>query len=544
MSATLSVTMTGEDRVTCVLRSPMGRRLKLSGSLAGPVAEAVEGDVELLSNAAIVNNTWAYAKHSMAALQAEEADDEKSQQAQAKVHEDIAKEISGFVDQLTTEALSRRWCSGCFAKATHRKVAVRRRLPTYLCAECGSPTRVCPAPGCKHMAVRGPGSIKLPKYCAEHRHELPSFERAADKIASPADYREILQYDSANLAKHAKVAGFGLLGGAVLGPVAFAAAPALGGLVGVTFGGYSGAVATSWGLATLGGGAIGSGGIAFGMAGGTAVITAAGAALGTAFGASVINAYVSDDKSFDIQKFRDGPGTPVLIARGFLTANARDWRAAVEMVERRYPESPIYFVHWGSKELEAVAKYAVANLGIQQGAAFAAVGGAMAHKAAAAALGPVGWALGGLGLATKSPFHTAAVRADKTGAALAGILARTEFDEVILIGHSLGGRAMITAAESLRTDEDAPAVVALHLLGAARGRDGDWGRLSRAVSGVVHNYCSRNDKVLKYLYKLAMLGSVAIGAEGFGSSYPNIIDQDVSTEVLGHSDYFDDVTLV
>ncbi len=543
MSATVSVTMVGEGRVACVLRSPMGRRLELSGPLAGPVAEAIEGDDEMLSNAAMVNNAWAYAKHSIAALEAAEPDDEKSQLAQAGVHEEIAREISGFVDRLTTEVVLARWCSGCFAKTTHRKVAVRRRLPTYLCAKCGTPTRVCPAPGCAHMAVRGPGSVRLPKYCAEHRHELPSFARAADKISAPHRYRDILKYDSANLARHSRLAGFGLLGGAVLGPAAYAAAPALGGLVGVTFGGYSGAVATSWGLATLGGGAIGSGGIAFGMAGGTAVITAAGAALGTAFGASLINAYVSDDQSFGIQKFRAGNGTPVVIARGFLTQNAQDWDAAVDMVEARYPDSPVYLLHWGSKEKESIAKYVFANMGIQQGAAFAGVGGAMAHKAAAAALGPIGWAMAGAGLA-KNPWHSATVRADKAGAALAGILARTETDEVILVGHSLGGRVMITAAESMGTDPAAPAVAAVHLVGAARGRGGDWGRLGRAVTGEVHNYHSTNDKVLKYLYKGAMLGSEAVGAKGFGSSFANIVDHDVSSDVLGHSDYFDDVTLV
>ena len=101
MSATVSVTMVGEGRVACVLRSPMGRRLELSGPLAGPVAEAIEGDDEMLSNAAMVNNAWAYAKHSIAALEAAEPDDEKSQLAQAGVHEEIAREISGVAPRPT-----------------------------------------------------------------------------------------------------------------------------------------------------------------------------------------------------------------------------------------------------------------------------------------------------------------------------------------------------------------------------------------------------------------------------------------------------------
>ncbi|WP_199832488.1 DUF726 domain-containing protein [Gordonia iterans] len=543
MSATLAVSVIGVDDVLCVLRSPMGRRLKMTGSLAQSKPSAIEGDEAMTANQAMVNNAWAYAKHSIASLNAEEPDDEKNQAAQAAVHEQIAKEISGFVDRLNGEVLADRWCSGCFAKTTHGAITLRRRLPTYLCTACGSPTRVCPAPRCRNMAVRGPGSVKLPKYCAEHRHELPSFERAKDTIASPDRYEEILEFDKPNLARHTRLVTFGLLGGAVLGPVAYAAAPALGGLIGVKVGGLYGAAASSWGLAALGGGAVGSGGIALGVAGGTAVITAVGASLGGAFGASVINAYVSDDKSFGIELFRDGPGTPVLIARGFLTQNAQDWRAAVQMAEVRYPDSPIYLVRWGSKELQGIARYAAGGVGFGGGGAVAGAAGAMANKAAAALVGPVGWAMAGVGL-MKNPWHAAAVRADKTGAALAGILARTEVDEVILIGHSLGGRAMITAAETLGTTDDGPAVGAVHLVGAARGRNGDWRQLSSSVHGTVHNYYSSNDKVLKILFKTAMAGSTAVGAAGFGSSYPNILDYDVTADVAGHSDYFDGVDLV
>ena len=67
------------------------------------------------------------------------------------------------------------------------------------------------------------------------------------------------------------------------------------------------------------------------MAGGTYVVTATGAALGGAMGASVLSGYVNDDKSFAIEELRPGSGTPVLITRGFLTQNARDWRAAVAL---------------------------------------------------------------------------------------------------------------------------------------------------------------------------------------------------------------------
>ena len=70
--------------------------------------------------------------------------------------------------------------------------------------------------------------------------------------------------------------------------MAFFAAPAIGGAIGV-WGGLSGAAATSHGLALLGGGSLAAGG--FGMAGGTVVVTAAGAGIGSAMGANVATSY-------------------------------------------------------------------------------------------------------------------------------------------------------------------------------------------------------------------------------------------------------------
>lgn len=70
------------------------------------------------------------------------------------------------------------------------------------------------------------------------------------------------------------------------------------------------------------------------------------------------------------------------------------------------------------------------------------------------------------------------VRADRTGVALAGVLARIEAESFVLVGHSLGARAMITA-ETLATSEDASRIDTLHLLGAAEGRRGDWRLLRR-----------------------------------------------------------------
>lgn len=138
-----------------------------------------------------------------------------------------------------------------------------------------------------------------------------------------------------------------------------------------------------------------------------------------------------------------------------MTEVDQNWRFAVEAVERRYPDSSIYRLHWGSKELSALIALSLKNVGAKQAMAVAAGAAARAGRSAAKKLGPIAPALLVADLA-KNPWHTAMVRADKTGAALAGILAHTTSESYILVGHSLGARAMITAAETLGTSRETP----------------------------------------------------------------------------------------
>ena len=143
----------------------------------------------------------------------------------------------------------------------------------------------------------------------------------------------------------------------------------------------------------------------------------------------------------------------------------------------------------------------------------------------------------------KNPWHTAKVRADSTGVALAGLLARTDADDYILVGHSLGARAMVTAAQTLTTNTEGPKIATVHLLGAAIGAKGDWRGLNDAVTDVVYNYYSANDKVLKNLYTVVQAGSKPAGLRGFGSKFPKIKDRNVSRLVNSHSDYCSRVNL-
>lgn len=288
---------------------------------------------------------------------------------------------------------------------------------------------------------------------------------AADKIPTVDDYAQLRVFDKSNLSRGSKYEMTGVFAAGVIGT---GGADGAGGRRGDRHTGrrLRGSCGTSYGLAMLGGGAIAGG---LGMVGGTYVVTAAGAALGTALGASMTNTYVSEDKSFAIEMFRERPGTPVIVTRGFTTEKDPNWRSAVQMVEQRYPDSPTYRLQWGSKELGKLTALVAKDFGAKLVMAAAGSATTRAGKVAAKKLAPVAPAPLASDL-LKNPWHTTVVRADRTGVTLAGILARTEVESYILVGHSLGARAMITAAETVGTSKDTPRIDEMHLLGAAEGK--------------------------------------------------------------------------
>lgn len=527
------------DRLYCQVSSPQGKKITLTGT-ATDMLPAMEGSDALLGNRALVANAWAYAKFMRLTVTLPTQHEQESADKSANAHRKATEWITELVDDLAT-ATKFGWCSACFTQDNHQK-ANRRvgQLPAYLCTNCGSPTLPCAGPGCENMAIRSRGGLQAPRYCAEHSHEIPGFAKAGHKMISLQDYQQFLKYDKVKLSRVAKLVGFGLVGVALAVPASIVAAPAIGGAVGVLIGGYTGAAATSFGLALLGGGALAAGGL--GMAGGTLVITALGGALGGVLGASITNAYVQEDKSFHIELLQDGPGVPVIVCNGFLSESGKGWGEWRDLVTTRYPKSPVYRVHWGARELR--------HLGILggTGALTFGVGAALKHaaeaaaKAAAKKLGPLGPILFAADLA-QNPWHVAKNRADKTGVVVADLLARTDADSYVLVGHSLGARAMVVAAQTLGSKPGGPRVEATHLLGVAIGAKSDWRNLIAAVDDAVYNYHSTCDDVLKYMYPIAEGGQAAAGLKGFAPSDPKLKNLDVSIQVKKHSDYHKNVRL-
>jgi hypothetical protein len=527
------------NNIQCDVVSPRGYKLTLVGNSTD--IEPVVGEGILGNNRSLVTNAWAFALAKYEAVTLPDEDLQKSAEKRAKGFKKVAAWIAELTDSLTGEEKS-GWCSSCFGKHAHRKSnRPLGQLPAYICGGCGSPTLPCASPMCKNMAVREEGAIRVQRYCAEHRHDITGFDKADRKMGELNDYKDFLKYEKPDLARAVKVVGLTGAGMAMAAPLAVLAAPAIGGAVGALVGGYGGAVAANFGLALLGGGSLAAGGL--GMAGGTAVITAVGAALGGALGGSVMNAYVREDKSFHIEMLQDGPGVPVVVCNGFLNEGEVGWGEWREIVKDRYADSPVYRVHWGSQELKHLGLLGGGGAAKVIGGAALKDAAARAAKMAAKRLNAVAPALIAVDLA-KNPWHVAKNRAEKTGVIVADLLARTNADAYVLVGHSLGARAMVVAAQTMASKKDGPRVQAIHLLGAAIGGKSDWSRLTAVVDDAVYNYHSTNDGVLKFAYAASQPGEMAAGFMGFKPAHSKLQNIDVSNQVKGHSQYHKNVRLL
>lgn len=522
----------GRRGICVTLRTDRGWTLDARGDVDQALPELAGAD-RLRGNLVVTTNLWAYACAEKERRLTRDQALRPELAKRSRVHAELARETADLVDKVGSET-RQAWCSACFDRTIHRKVEATLSLPTFMCDGCGAATLTCVAPRCSNMATRGFGAVRIPRYCLEHRHALPSFERGGARISELSDYSRLLKYEKRNLAKTTKVAGSVIAVAGAMTGVGLVAAPLIGGMIGTTVGGYTGAAATSYGLALLGGGPIAAGG--FGMAGGTAVIAAAGAGLGGVIGAGLTSAYVAEDKSFLIEKLRSGDGVAVVVCSGFLTEGKTGWGDWERIVTERFPDSPVYRVHWGAEELRDLT----AALGGPAGKALAARAAkklaVRASKQAAKTAGPIGGALIVADL-VKNPWWRARERANKTGAIVSDLIARTNMDEVILVGHSLGARAMLCAGEALGTKKDAPKVREVHLLGAAVGAEREWGQISAAVQNVAFIYHSRNDKVLKFVYSLAQGGSVAAGLVGAKTRSKKVKNVDVTRQVPDHFAY-------
>ena len=516
-----------------------GSHLWLTGS--GGTTPSRSGTQSLTTSDALCLTAWAYGQAEYALSRCHQEEKREQLRRLSGRQRKAALTLAMVADSLTAEG-RKAWCSACMQFGTHRKSNLGGvMIGTYSCMQCGASTIPCALPTCRNMALRGKTNLPGRRYCAEHRHDIPGFAKANRRLPSLLDYKTLLAYDKHNASRSTRLAIGTVVAGAIVGPAAYFAAPVLGGALGASSlgGGLSGAAATSHGLAMLGGGSLAAGGA--GMAGGVVVVTAAGTGLGGALGLGVVNAYVQQDKSFAIEQLRDGEGPPVLLASGFLTENDDGWGTWRQLIDRRYPDSPVYRVFWGAKDLAALS-------------AFLAGGGTklvikrtvvtFAQHASKQAGGPLALLSAPLLAADllKNPWHVARARADMTGAVLADLIARSP-GQYILVGHSLGGAVMLSTAQALGTRSGDPKIEAVHVLGAAASAGGDWHPAGHAVARGIWNYYSTRDPVLSKLFTTAQGGKHAVGNVGMNAGAANIHDINVSESVGKHGDYTSKVHL-
>jgi hypothetical protein len=171
------------DRLECQVTPEHGERLTLTGKTTD-VEPAVEGPSPLQKYQAIVDNAWAFAKFAYLTVHLPSHEEQKAAAKSAKAHRNLTEWMVGLADEPAT-VTRQGWCSSCFAHGQHQKVKLATgQVPAYLCCSCGTPTLPCAAKDCDHMAVRKQGPVRLPRFCAEHRHEIPGFEKASDNFVA------------------------------------------------------------------------------------------------------------------------------------------------------------------------------------------------------------------------------------------------------------------------------------------------------------------------------------------------------------------------
>lgn len=437
--------------------------------------------------------------------------------------------------------MSDGYCSWCYNQANPTVVDGRLLKRDLLqCSCCGRSIAKCRA--CNNYAKRGDVEVRengkqkrkslRHHFCAEHQHAIPNFETANATLTDPSEYLTVYKYARKNLSRISRVGGITLASAAVLGPLAFFVAPAIGGALGVAMG-YSGAVATNVGLATLGGGALAAGGA--GMAGGAVVITAVGTSLGGALGAFIGSAYLSSTKGFAISKIRDGKQPALVTISGFLSQRDEGSIRWQGIADTQFKGRAWYHVDWEAKNLADLGKYVSVHSSAATLSTVLGNAASSASRVASKAIGPAATVYQILHV-SKNPWHVALVKSEQTGVLLADIIRRCEKNRFVLVGHSLGCRIVASCLQALSTT-GYKGIRQVHLLGGAVDNKADmWREAAKAVSGPIVNYTSENDGVLRTLYKVGtFFSSRPIGIHGI--DIDKVRNVDVSAYVRRHMQF-------
>lgn len=325
-----------------------------------------------------------------------------------------------------------------------------------------------------------------------------------------------------------------LAGGAALGLTGGLAAPAIGGAIGTYFMSLSGAAAVNAGLAALGGGALAAGGA--GMAGGAAAVGIASGVAGAALVANKVARRTAGITEFQFDRI-GGSGVHVCIGvSGFLSEDA-DVRQRWACLRELAPHAESFALRWESGTLIQLYSALIVVAGRQVAKRILAWTAASASKAAVRGLLPP-TLIAELTGVLDNPWFLAVDRANKGGAILADALRQQVLGQrpISLVGFSLGSRLILTALEDLARTGDTHLVQHAVLMGSATSGDGErWSNARRAVVDRMVNVYSKNDYILKFLYRTAQFETEVAGLGRI--EVARIENLDASSFVDGHLAY-------
>lgn len=244
---------------------------------------------------------------------------------------------------------------------------------------------------------------------------------------------------------------------------------------------------------------------------------------------------------FSVTRLRSGYGPALIFVNGFLNGTEQDFSEWLTPIELRFPHNPCYGVRWNSGSLLEIGAF-MTQFGTLTGAALTRVVAAQAVRVLAPSVAGVGLASCLCGL-IGNPWHKAYRGAKGAGKHLAQWLQQAGEAEYILMGHSLGAKVVFHALNTLaREPEPSGRVRDVYLLGGAVSNAAShWEHIPPLLSGTMYNVFSRNDDVLRVLYRAAQVGtSTPIGYAGLDlPSWPQLVNLDATPWVEGHSAYKD-----
>lgn len=198
------------------------------------------------------------------------------------------------------------------------------------------------------------------------------------------------------------------------------------------------------------------------------------------------------DDGFELIKLKGGKNPAVVCIDGFMSEEdlsvSNIW---TDNLSKHFSLNAVYYAKWKSKSATSLAKSIWKKSNFQDD--FLQI-----------ALNTLNLTL----LDTISYWNEANKKAHKVGVSLAKKLTKKE-QTYILIGHSLGAKVIYSCMKQLSTHNKTH-IQSIHLLGGAIDKSKDWQKISKAVTDKIYNYYKKDDKVLKYLYKIAQLKQMSL----------------------------------